>query len=271
MAARLRYHAPVFTLLGREPNVDPEAVARIDEAERAAGSALPAAVREWFQLADAVDLLRQDRSEGEAITLDELLQTFGQLATYEGPPEFKRVRVLISSHSFKQKYVEWAVQLAGDDPPVVRGEELHFSDEMRWETPAFAGRFTDFVFYWLWTYRTAGLARDAEAAWLRASADVLVPPDLDFLVATFHEGPRLTWSDGAVEYCFFNAEGRVGLVAESNSPEVPADWRLFADTPAGLEALARRVWGCGTLRQTLEAATPAGQEVLARLRGEGAT
>jgi hypothetical protein len=45
-----------------------------------------------------------------------------------------------------------------------------------------------------------------------------------------------------------------------------AGWWLHGDSAADLERLARHVWRCGELSETLEAGTDAGKEVLSRLR-----
>ena len=56
----LRYHADALRILAVEPRFDPDAADLISRAEAARGQRLPAAVREWYTLAGAEELLTLD-------------------------------------------------------------------------------------------------------------------------------------------------------------------------------------------------------------------
>src|SRR5262245_5468670 len=55
---QLVYHQATFDLLGREPVFSDAARVLFEERERACGARFPAAVREWYSLDGAVDILR---------------------------------------------------------------------------------------------------------------------------------------------------------------------------------------------------------------------
>jgi hypothetical protein len=106
----LRYHADALRLLAVVPRLDAAATDRIAQAEAACGRRLPAAVREWYTLAGAEELLTLDENACGVTPLADFLRYFVQ-----GRPEvefFGPRRVNTGYQAF--------VRLGGaDDPPVV--------------------------------------------------------------------------------------------------------------------------------------------------------
>jgi hypothetical protein len=72
----LKYHTPVFRVLGREPVVSPEAVRAIEECEATCRTRLPAAVREWYSLEGVEQLLAEHSGACGPTSLAYLLEQF---------------------------------------------------------------------------------------------------------------------------------------------------------------------------------------------------
>jgi hypothetical protein len=75
-AADLRYHADALRLLGVAPRFGPDAADQIARAEAARGRLLPVAVREWYTLAGAEDLLTLDNNACGVTPLADFLRFF---------------------------------------------------------------------------------------------------------------------------------------------------------------------------------------------------
>jgi len=80
-AAGLQYHADTLRLLGVTPRVDPDAVGRITQAETACGRRLPAALREWYVLAGAEELLTLDEQPSSLRWMLPTMRCFQTAAT----------------------------------------------------------------------------------------------------------------------------------------------------------------------------------------------
>jgi hypothetical protein len=105
----LVYHADAIRALSVEPRTDPAAVGRIAAAEAACGRRLPAAVREWYTLAGAEELLTLDDDACGAAHLDDIL---GDLTRGRANAEFYGPRRVNTGY---QAYVSL---IGPDDPPV---------------------------------------------------------------------------------------------------------------------------------------------------------
>jgi len=108
-AAGLQYHADALQMLGVTPRLDPDAVSRITQAEAASGRRLPAALREWYALAGAEELLTLDDNACGVVPLADLLAEFGRAITvveFYGP---RRVNT---------GYQAFVALDGSDDPPV---------------------------------------------------------------------------------------------------------------------------------------------------------
>ena len=125
-AVKLQYHAAALRLLAVEPRLDPEAADRIDRAEAACGRRRPAAVREWYTLAGAEEMLTLDDNACGVAYLADLLADLAR-----GRPEIEFYgprRVNTGYQAF--------VRLDGsDDPPVlvdVDPRTVRFAEYVRW-------------------------------------------------------------------------------------------------------------------------------------------
>src|SRR3954452_20350505 len=85
---RLKYHQPMFDLLGQEPVVSESARQRIEAVEQKCASRLPAAVREWYALGDGVGLLGRYALGGHARSLTAVLADFSASCRPEQPSPF---------------------------------------------------------------------------------------------------------------------------------------------------------------------------------------
>jgi hypothetical protein len=162
----------------------------------------------------------------------------------------------------------WAVKLDGaDDPPVV--VEVDSIDnavspaEVRWEPCA--GSFSTFTYCRAWDHGQC-LADISVGA--QAQDRSLAPGDLALLRSHFSEGPRTYGHPGVTNYRFFTRNSAI-LIWDGEDDKCrggQADWWLMANTEEALLGLLRRVWDCGTLRETLYADDQRSRELLERLR-----
>jgi hypothetical protein len=109
-AADLKYHADALRLLAVAPRFDGDAADRIARAEAACGRHIPAAVTEWYTLADAEELLTLDDNACGVTPLADFLHYFIQGRTeveFYGP---RRVNT---------GYQAFVRLDGGDDPPVL--------------------------------------------------------------------------------------------------------------------------------------------------------
>jgi hypothetical protein len=77
-ATDVQYHAETLRLLAVKPRLDPDAASRIGRAEAASGRRLPAALREWYMLAGAEELLTLDDDACGVALLDDVLDGFAR-------------------------------------------------------------------------------------------------------------------------------------------------------------------------------------------------
>jgi hypothetical protein len=107
----LRYHAESLRILGVRPEASKPAVDAIREAEARCGNMLPAAVREYYSLLDADELLTLGDDICGAVPLETFLARFvdndeGEMVEFFGP---RRVNT---------GYQGFVVLDGSDDPPV---------------------------------------------------------------------------------------------------------------------------------------------------------
>jgi hypothetical protein len=72
MPDELVYHQQTVSILDPTPLVSSEALAALDERERALGIRIPTSVREWYSLEGAVTLLATYRNDDHPVRLEEL-------------------------------------------------------------------------------------------------------------------------------------------------------------------------------------------------------
>ena len=116
--ADLRYHSDALRLLTIEPRFNPAAADQIAQAEVACGRCLPAAVREWYSIADADGILTLDDGACGVTPLADFLRYFNEgrsVIEFYGPR-----RVNTGYQAFVQITVtdNPPVMVAGDYAPV---------------------------------------------------------------------------------------------------------------------------------------------------------
>jgi hypothetical protein len=271
--SRVPYHQNVYDLLQIEPGVLPEAARMIAEYE-AKYEPLPASVREWYLVPNAVDLLDdfvlgtlwQSYSGGNwPQSLGEVLRQFAEMS-YN--PTFGCVYVMGTPY----RGCRWWLVVNGSDDPSVWNDS---GDPMT----QVASRFSDFVSDWIgqhyWQRWRAKLQADssgpyaihANGLWLRTPDEPFHPPVIDFLIERFGE-PEVRPCEGNVStYTFHLPGGTIRITADE--PTLAGGlsaWWVHADRRERLAEFARLLFPWGTLRETLRADTDPAREVLQSLR-----
>jgi hypothetical protein len=181
--------------------------------------------------------------------------------------DFVRAGLLVVMHE-NQGVCTWAVKLDGsDDPPVVVEVDSIDSaaspSEVNWEPCA--DSFSMFMYCRAWDHGhcLAGISVTASA-----NDRPLAPGDLSLLQSHFSEGPRTYGHPGVTNYRFFTRNSAI-LIWDGEDDERrggQADWWLMATSDEAMLGLLRRVWHCGTLRETLYADDTRARQLLDRLR-----
>jgi hypothetical protein len=109
-AANFHYHADALRLLAVEPGFDPDAANQIARAEAACGRRLPAALREWYTLAGAAELLTLGDNACGVTPLADFLRDFAH-----GRPEVE----FYGPRRVNTGYQAFVWLDAADDPPVL--------------------------------------------------------------------------------------------------------------------------------------------------------
>lgn len=142
--AHLTYHQATFDLVGRTPTRRPDAEAVLARCEQTLGFLLPAAVREWYSLQDAIPLIEQYSNCDNPLDLDkavEMRRTL-QWAGDDGIDLEQQLPIIGENEGVAL----WAVHLDGSaDPRVVVWEDDH-----DWQPCA--ERFSYFIYKWIECY-----------------------------------------------------------------------------------------------------------------------
>jgi hypothetical protein len=251
----LMYHQRTFELLRRPPVTSPATIRALSVVEERCGGPLPAAVREWYELDGAVELLGEYSNDDRPVPLADLGTDF--VDSRRNSVSTVAESLLAMLHEC-QGVCAWAVRLdSGDDPPVL----VRFGNgDPRWQLHA--DTFSTFVYTRIWDFLSWPLPIQRQCG-LEAQDGALSPQDLAFLRAHFAEGPRTYIWPARTSYRFSRGDQRV-LIWDDE--ETQADWWLWADTEESLRALAERVWKLGSLAETLYDFSPCGKQVLQAFR-----
>jgi hypothetical protein len=251
----LHYHQATADLL-RQPLVpSPAALKLLEEREAACGITLPASLREWYSLEDAVDILARHSNDDHPVPLALL----GQIAPLETDPGLHVAgRLLVMREN--QSVCSWVVQLDGSDgPPMLVGmdDDTAADGEPPVVWRPYAETFSTFVYNWVWDWPSG----DVCSVW--GSDDPLAAEDLAYLRASFPEGPPTYHWPGDCTYRFGTPAARIIIWDE---PSRQADWTLISESADTLVGLLRLVWRCGNMPSTLdERGDDCGAEVLERV------
>ncbi len=246
---KLRFHQAAVDLLPKPPKFSAKAAQALDRREKKLGIRFPAAVREWYSLEGADELLRKYSNADFPIALADLGMP---LKNWYGLPsrDFVPAKLLLLMNE-NQGVANWAVRLeGGDDPEVV--VEVDTAPHEVWHPHA--ETFSTFIYTRIWDWRDSPLGLSAQDTETGAA-------DLEFLRAQFKEGPRTWCHPGRTNYRFAGEAGSI-LLWEG---EGQTDWFLRAESEEALEALVRQVLDRGGLRTSLYGNDDRASTVLARL------
>jgi hypothetical protein len=202
MPDELVYHRPTVSILDAPPLVSPEALEAMDRRERALGIRIPASVREWYSLDEAVMLLATYSNDDHPVRLEELGEPDWEWAAFQETislqatdsndvypdrwdeweePEWQRAAFagdpLVVMYE-NQAVCRWAVPLEEADDPVVLVQHDGMSG---WRMTSH--RFSSFVYSYVWNYRLIHYA----ACILIAESEPLTTASLAFLRDHFIE------------------------------------------------------------------------------------
>jgi hypothetical protein len=252
----IKYHRDAVALLSEPPKFSVRAEELLAQRERELGIIFPEAVREWYSLENAVNLLRQHSNDDQPVALNRLGEPYPEW--YGGGRRDFVQQGLIVFMCENQGVCNWAFRLDGNpDPEVVVEVDTAPNDEWL----HCADKFSTFVYCQIWDHRRA-LAHRYTRVGVAAQEYDLAEDDLEFLKSNLLQRPSTNIWPGNANYRFEGNDGGI-LIWHGRSG---ADWFVSAPTPASLHALLSKVWRCGTLADTLYDITPESTEVLRGLR-----
>ena len=234
----LKYHQKTFNLLRKKPVISSEAVNLVNQYENKFGIKLPAAVREWYSLDGAVDILEKICSI-IPISINISEQKFSNWYD-SGPYDFISNGLLLIAREV-QGVANWAIKLDGtDDPPVLI--EVDTAPNMIWNT--YIEHFSDFIYVTVWDSFYDLSPRELT---LSAQDKKISNRDLDFLKHNFNQECCTHYWPGQNNYRFFK-EDKCILIWDGKDE---ADWFIWAKSKDSLRELVKIILDCGTLRETL--------------------
>ncbi len=243
----------MFELLGLEPNRSSSANAILALQEESIGRKFPAAVREWYELEDACQLMLAYSNGDRSVDIDKL----GNVDTdsRSGDRYDLLAQNLLVFRWENQGVCAWAVRLDGsDDPPVVVDVDTQFRSWL----PC-ADSFSQHLYSCAWDW---GRVLNCELI-VQAQNKPLSEATLHILKQQFQpEVVTYNWP-GDVQYRFYNDQCRILIWAGKDQ----ADWNVVADTPDHLEQLVRSLAQVDSLVDAFWSHTESGEAVLRKIRG----
>jgi hypothetical protein len=261
MADELIYHQQTVALLDPIPRVSPEALAAMDERERALGIRIPASVREWYSLEGAVELLETYSNDDHPVRLAELGEPDWDWHAFRehlkprvaesdwdaGEPEWQGDALAGNPLVFmneNQACCRWAVPLEQANDPVV----LVQNDAMLgWRKVS--DRFSSFVYSYIWNYRYVHFA----TCILEAKGQSVTPSTLGFMsehylqAATTHVRPDYDLDHRHDHYRFMSRDGSCRILIEDVSSGW-SNWHLASDALLDFGYLATTLRHQGAFR-----------------------
>lgn len=231
----LLYHQATLDLLHEHSSISEDAVEILDWLQEERNLKLPASVREWYSLSQAVAWLSKYSNQDHPIPLEQLAGVDDDWEDIQCH-EIDLVPIMIEN----QNACTWALQLNGtEDPPMVVSFDKT-APSAKWEP--YAERFSTFVYTQIWDYQ--GVFSDY-TLWGGA---LLSPDELYFLRTHFTEEPQTFTHPTPVTYRFSRGTQRILLWCGG---EQMAQWFLSAATEEEWSQLTQTVESCETLAQSL--------------------
>jgi len=149
---QLRFHQATMDLLGQVPTFSDASLALLERQERRCALGFPAAMREWYALEGAADLLYRYSNQDFAVPLDQLGEEIAKARPHAG--ELSAPMPVIIVQYENQGNCRWGVLLDGsEDPPVmvelITGEGIPVPSRA-WEL--YSERFSIFVYAHVWDW-----------------------------------------------------------------------------------------------------------------------
>jgi hypothetical protein len=251
----LRYYEGVFRLLGRAPRLSADALRLIEGWEAGRGARLPAAVREWYALEGAAEVMAESYQGNRLRSLPEFL------ASYADAPEDQEADDLPGAVFFEpwnaNTGFEAYLRPDGTDDPTVSVspdlEEVPFS----WFIADAAWMAVAMWRSHIWVVGPSVQDYPAEFG----------PPQLDFLAEEFEGRSRGGYEPRS--FRFFRPGAWVEVYARGD-PEAgtcPAAYTLWAETDERLPDLYQSLWPCHGVPARLYPYDPATRgDLVARFR-----
>ena len=249
---QLRYHEGTLKLLGVSPQFAPEAVTMLDQVEQRIGRRLPAAVREWYSLDGALELLLKYSNDDPPVAPEQWGEP--RKDTHRGGPHDLLAQHLIVFRYENQAVCVWSFELDGsDDPPVL----VDFDSQFRQWTSC-GVTFSQHLHASMWDYALV-LKKDLL---IQAQNREVTGEALAFLRANFTPQAMTHGWPGHTQYRFSRGDQRILIWAS----EGQADWWLSAENETSLTELVRAVWACDEVGESMWSHSERGEALLAGIR-----
>jgi len=248
----LRYHTKAMQLLGLEGRISTTARNALDDVESRVKRTLPASVREWYELENAVQLLFQHSNADPPVDIGKLGEPLRD--TLGGPHDLVAQNLLVIRQE-NQGACVWAVLLDGsDDPPVVLDLDTQFKTWTKC-----ASSFSQHVYAWMWDYSQV-LAEHRML--VQAQNPPLSEMALSSLSERFERECVTYGWPGHTQHRFYRGDQRILVWANIKQ----ADWWLSAKTRESLESAVKLVSPLDSVGKAFWSNDAEGQAVLKRVR-----
>ena len=207
----------------------------IAQYEHLYGAKFPPAVREWYSLRDAREILEKYSNYDAPLSLNDLLESAKQPKTFRYW-DFSG-QTMLPFIVETQASCLWAIHLDGSDDPPVRVAGV--SDGV-WELAA--DKLSFFILNWVWNHFYW-----QEECVLYAEDQSLSLQDLAFLRQVFTELPTSNPAPAIFKFMMGDKHIHIWTINEQQSR-----WWLQAGSKTSLLELAQKVEQCGTLFHTLK-------------------
>jgi hypothetical protein len=150
----LKFHRKTFNLLGLEPQISIEGVTVLEKIEEYHKIQLPASVREWYSIQDAVVLMRAMFFIHPPTKLEALSEKPSHYIRSYSEQGYKYPLL----HMIWENQGVWSIATLLEpeqDPPVFLGL---YEEQYKWQLHAQS--FSDFIYAWAWDYIVMQPAND---------------------------------------------------------------------------------------------------------------
>jgi hypothetical protein len=254
----LLYHVKTIQLLGLQNKISASALNALNNIERRIKRTLPASVREWYELENAVQLLFQYSNADPPLDIEKLGESVRDTLG-GGPYDLVAQNFLVIRHE-NQCVCVWAVMLDGsDDPAVVLDLDTQFKTWTKC-----ASSFSEHIYAWIWDYSQV-LSKDRFL--IQAQNSPLSEIALSFLHERFEKECVTYGWPGRTQHRFYRGDQRILIWADDKQ----ADWWLNAQTKGSLEALVNIVAPLDLVGKAFWSNDAEGQVVLESVRGSQPT